>query len=265
VRDDERLRRRHAAVIRRFDFVVVDVDAAVPLAHRRAYAAAQQVQIQQHIAPAWQGDPTMTVRAATPDQPPREGEVEIRLMSKPTLPGALGYHDQKDDGTPICYVFCRLAQSLNTDWTAVASHEVCEILGDPRGRLAVEMDDGFWDREIADRVEGDTYVIEVTVDGFTAKVVMSNFNYPECFEPSKKPPADVKYDHLGLSKKPNEIRANGGYAQRFDAQKGWVQLGQMSAYRAHLASLGLGRNVRRRARNPARSWLSRAWDAVFGH
>jgi hypothetical protein len=251
-------------VIRRYDFVVVDVDCGLPLALRRAYALAQQIQVQQHIAPAWQGDATMQVRAATPDQPPREGEVEIRLIKQPTLSGALGYHDQKDDGTPIAYVFVELATQLGAEWTAVASHEVAEILGDPRLRLAVEMDDGFWDREIADRVEGDSYFIQVTIDGIDFKIWMSNFNYPECFEPSKKPAADVKFDFMGTTTKPNEIRPNGGYAQRFDSQKGWVQLGQMSAYRTYLASVGLGRNARRRQRNPLPSWLSRAWTKLLG-
>jgi len=237
-------------MIHRFDFVVVDVDAKVPLADRQAYAAAQQRQLREHIAPAWQGDTAMAVRAATPEAPPQAGEVQIRLIgvAPKDQQGALGFHDALPDGTPVIYVFLDLATLYGDPWTSIASHEVCEVVGDPRLRLAVEMADGsFWDREIADRVEADTYYID--------DVPLSNFNYPEAFEPPQDT-AGVQYDQCNLSKRPNEVRP-GGYAQKFDPKQGWTQVGEMRGYRAHVAKLGLSRNMRRRTRYLRLSWWQR--------
>ena len=217
-----------------WSFVVVDVDAGVPVADMRAYAAAQQRQIIEDWGPFWRSWGIVRADIAANVKP---GEVEIRTIKHPTQPGALGFHDRKPDGTPIAYVFPELAKSFGDKWTAVASHEVLEILGDPYLAVCVQMADGFWDREVCDRVEADTYV----KDGVT----LSNFNTPAAFEPSSA--GGDRYDFLGLSTKPNETRP-GGYAQRFDPAKGWQTVGQMRAYRAELARLELSRGARRARR-----------------
>jgi hypothetical protein len=215
-------------------FVVVDVDAHVPTDEVIAYAHAQQRQLLEHWGLYHEG--LGLVRSATA-HPVEDGDVEVQLIDKPTQDGALGYHDRKPDGTPIIYVFVGLAKQLGENWTSVASHEVLEVMGDPDLNLTVEMNDGFWDHEVCDRVEQDSYV----VDG----VELSNFNTPACFAPPAKLD-DVKFDHLGLSKKPNDVRP-GGYAQRFDPKKGWEQIGTASEYRQAMQELGLSRGARRRA------------------
>lgn len=235
---------------KRFDFVVVNVDTSVSSAEMALYAAAQQRQIREHWAPLWQADPTMTVNVQG-TSPVAPGLVEVRLIKRPEKAGnMLGYHDQKPDGTPVIYVYVELAQSFGDPWTTVASHEVLEVLGDPRMRRCIEMDDGtIWDAEVCDRVEGDKYLL----DG----AWLSNFNTPECFEP----PADltgVVYDYLKLTTKPNQVRSNGGYAQERVPGKGWVQHGAMRGYRQFLADAGLGRGARRRARTKT------FWQRVVG-
>lgn len=233
-------------MIRRFDFVVVDVDAGVPLDERRAYAAAQQIQLRQHIAPSWQGDTTMAVRAATPDAPAKPREVQIRLIKDAPADqqGAVAYHDELPDGTPVIYVFVGLAKQCGDPWTQPASHEVAEVVGDPRLLLSVQTPRGFCAREIADAVEGDVYFVGVTIDGKPWRVALSNFCLPEWFEPPKDT-AGVEYDWMGLCKAAGELRPNGGYAQYFDPKRGWVMQGEMRAYRARLAELGISRGVRR--------------------
>lgn len=251
-------------MIRRFDFVVVDVDAGIPLDERRAYAAAQQIQLQQHIAPSWQGDETMTVRAATPDAPAKPAEVQIRLTKRtPKDPqDALGYHSTLPDGTPVIFVFTDLARQFGDAWTSVASHEVAEVVGDPRLMLSVETSKGFCAREIADAVEGDTYFIDVTIDGKTWRVAVSNFCTPEWFEPPAQLDG-VRFDWMGLCKSAGEVRPNGGYAQYFDPKQGWMQVGQMRSYRAYVAWLGLSRGARRGVRRPdSRPWWRRALDVL---
>lgn len=227
--------------------VVVDIDAKVPLIERQAYAAAQQRQLREHLAPVWGLDPLVSVRVATPDAPPAVGEAQLQLIDQPTMDGALGYHDALPDGTPIDYIFVGLARQLGEAWTSVASHEALEMSVDPFGRRAVQMSDGFWDQEVADRVERTTY----SVDG----VLLSNFNTPQCFEPPTNR-AGVKYDWLGLSTRENQVLA-GGYAQRFDPKKGWTQVGTASAYRTAIAQCGASRGARRRAATPQPSIFAR--------
>lgn len=228
--------------------VLIDVDARVPLAERVAYCAAQSRQILEHFAPRW--GRVSSIRAATPDTPPRPREIQIRLLDQPTEDGAFGYHDQQPDGTPIAYVFVGLAREFGEEWTAIASHEVLELLADPLLHRCVQIGDEVWDLEIADRVEQESY----GVDG----VMLSNFNYPECFEPPPSSTPGTRYDHMGTSTGPNEIRP-GGYAQRYDG-RGWSQVesGALSAYRTKLAEHGLGRGAARRASvGSAGNWLTR--------
>lgn len=225
---------------------VVDVDAKIPLAERIAYAAAQTEQLVHHFAPRWHTE-GLPVRAATPDALPKSNEIQLHLLDKPTMDGALGYHDMLDDGTPVAYVFAGLAAMYGDVWTSIASHEALELSADPFLRRCVQMHDGFWDMEICDRVEQDSY--------FCQGVTLSNFNTPECFEPPNTLQG-VTFDYLGLSTVPNQVRS-GGYAQRFDPSKGWQTVGKMSAYRAHLAALGMGRVQRRQSITPRPSFLNR--------
>ena len=143
--------------MKQYNFVVVEIDAGTSLAERTAYAAAQQDQVNLDFGPAWEFPLSTTFRVASSQTDVLPGEVEVRLIDKPTMDGAIGYHDQKADGTPIIYVFVGLAKSLGQEWTTCASHEVLEVLGDPRLRLCVEMADGtIWDHEVC--FAGDTKV-----------------------------------------------------------------------------------------------------------
>lgn len=225
--------------------VVIDVDAQVPLLERQAYAAAQQRQLREHLAPRWGTSPLVTVRVATPDAPPRAGEAQLQLIDKPTMDGAEGYHDETPDGVPVDYVFVGLARQLGQAWTSIASHEALEMSVDPFGRRAVQMPDGFWDMEVADRVEQTSYTID--------NVLMSNFNTPQCFEPPQNR-SGLVFDFLNRSTQPNQVLA-GGYAQRFDPHKGWTQVGEMSAYRTTISDVGRG--ARRRAKTPTLSFFAR--------
>jgi hypothetical protein len=239
-------------------FVVVDVNAGTALADRVAYASAQQRQLREHFAPLWDGaGEDDEVRAATPAAPALAGEVQIQLEAQPpaTVQGALGYHDRAADGTPIIYVFVALAAQYGDVWTSVASHEVLEVRGDPRLRASVQLDDGaFWDKEVCDRVQADTYLI----DG----VKLSNFNTPACFEPNPSVTRE-QYDYLSLSSAPNQVRP-GGYAQKFDSSKGWTMVSAMRGYRAYLAALGMGRPARRTARHAHPGLLARIWRKLTG-
>jgi hypothetical protein len=217
-------------------FVVVPVDATgLKDGEVEAYAAAQQHQLLEHWFPEFGTFGTVRVGKASDV---RDGEVEHQLLAKPTQDGALGFHDQTPDGTPIIFTFVDLARSLGELWTTVGSHETLETMGDKLLRLCVQMPDGFWDYEVCDRVEQSKYLV--------GSVWLSNFNTRACFEPPPDGHA-VKYDYLGLSKKANEV-LEGGYAQRFDPKLGWQSVGKQSSYRQAVAHLS--RSARRRSRVP---------------
>lgn len=217
--------------------VIVNVDTSVAPAEIIRAAAALQRQVLEHFYPVWGVD--ATVRAASPESPARDDEWRLELRRVPTIDGALGFHDTTDAGLPRLFDFPELDAQDGVPWTVTASHEILEALADPQLRRAAQDNDGvFWATEVCDPVERDTYEI----DG----VRVSNFQYPAWQEPPPKPSATTRYDHLGLCKGPWEVR-DGGYAQKYDQAKGWVQVGEMRASRAVLGKLGLSRGARRSA------------------
>lgn len=224
-------------------FAVVDLSSALEETALAAYAAAQQRQLREHYASCYDGDGVGdVVRVFVRGGALADGEVAILLHA--AVPpeageGALGVHDRDARGVPIIHVYLDLAAKFGDAWQSIASHEVLETRADPRLHACIELDNGeIWDREICDRVEADAY----DIDG----VPMSNFNTPECFEPAGV--EGEKYDWMKLSTRPNEVRP-GGYAQLFDPEHGWSQVGAMRGYRGELAAAKLSRGTRRKVRH----------------
>lgn len=217
--------------------VVVDVDSGTPLAEIQAYVAAQEKQLLEHFGPLW--GVIATIRAATPEHPPREDEWRMELRRVPTIDGALGFHDQTDAGNPILYVFPELCAQDGTSWTSCASHEILEALADPLLNRCYQspIDGSINAGEVCDAVETKIY----KVDG----VELSDFVTPQYFSPPKNL-AGVKLDWLGAVTSPYQI-LDGGYGQTYDATKGWTQLGPSPkrAYRVFVDQLGLSRGARR--------------------
>lgn len=178
------------------------------------------------------------VRVATDIAPPKKDEWQLALLPEPDQPGALGDHDRTPAGLPLMRVFPLLDPS--SPWTVTASHEILETLADPELARAAQAPDGkFWAAEICDAVEIDEYPI----DG----IPVSNFVLQTYFEP----PDDltgVKLDHLGLVKRPFEIRS-GGYGQYWTGTR-WREVVPTAkrASREILKKLGIGRAARRQAK-----------------
>jgi len=214
--------------------VIVDIDAGIDPAEVARTAAALTRQVLEHFAPAW--GVLAAVRAATASAPARAGEWRLELRKVPTIDGALGYHDEQPDGTPILYVFPELCAQDGDAWSSCASHEILEALADPLLRRCVQLPDGrIAALEVCDQCEAQSYEI----DG----VAVSDFNLPSNFEPSGA--ASETFDYLGLQKSAFEV-LEGGYAQVYDPSKGWTQLGAQRSYRTKVRELGLGRGNRRK-------------------
>jgi hypothetical protein len=122
--------------------------------------------------------------------------------------GALGYHDEDDNGVPYIKVFAnpvldnggsvsKSALSLS----ATLSHEVLELLGDPAAnRWADGPNNLDYAWELCDAVEGDSYEI--------GGIAVSNFVFPTFFDPRVE--AVARLDFLDKLRAPFSM-SPGGY------------------------------------------------------
>ena len=233
-------------------YAVVDLGGDMAPLDLRFYAAAQEIQLRRDYAAHYDGDGVDDeVRAIIPGAPALASD-EFPLRLHATVPadkagdGAIGEHGL--DGADI---YRDLATKYGDAWTSVASHEALEARRDRRLHGCIELDNGtIIDTEVCDRCEADTYTIDVTIDGETRSVVVSNFNTASAFEPNPAAPQPEVYDHMNLSTAPDQVRP-GGYAQSLVPGQGWVQRGQMRGYRQELSDRGLSRNAKREARRAA--------------
>lgn len=131
----------------------------------------------------------------------------IILLDNPDVANALGYHDVGPDGKPYARVFLDPIFSNGGGWTtgslsvsAVISHEVCELVGDPgANRWANAADGALYALELCDAVESDSYQA-------SNGVALSNFLWPAFFNPFGRGP----YDEMRSLAAPFETGA-GGY------------------------------------------------------
>lgn len=88
-------------------------------------AGALNEQVQRDIGPVW------NIRASVGVYSPSQVDSyfwQVRIVSDLNSPGALGYHTNLRSGQPVSLVQYR------SDWPAIASHEIAEMLADPYGR-----------------------------------------------------------------------------------------------------------------------------------
>lgn len=201
-------------------------------------AAALQRQDREHIATAWLLSEA-TVSVVAPDAV-KETDWVMGMFADPDQPGALGYHSRTPTGRPLAKIFPRLDKQDGAKLSVTLSHELAEMRVDPYLTRAVQDAAGkFWALEAADAVEQDEY----DIDG----VSVSDFVFPEYFEPPDTLAPGTKLDQMGLIKSPFEVRP-GGYMQWFGAG-GWHQVVHRElAPRAYRIATGIGRKSIRVAR-----------------
>lgn len=134
------------------------------------------------------------------------------ILDNADVAGALGYHDVGPDGKPYSRIFAdTVLQNGGTldqgadSLSAVASHELVEMLGDPgANRWASDAQGILWAYERSDATQGDSYPAK---NG----IALANFVLDEYFNPWAV--HGSRLDFLGLIDKPFAIRP-GGYAIR---------------------------------------------------
>jgi len=167
-------------------------------------AAALQKQITRDFAPFW--NVVATVDAFTFDEVPA-GYWPIIVQDTIDQPGALGYHQTHDDGTPYSLVL------YGPSWSLTASHECLEMLADPFGSLkragqSLRPEQGRVDFlvEVCDPCEDVQFAYPVN------GVMVSDFYTPAFFDPVAAPQG--RYSYSGAITRPFQVLP-GGYLSWF--------------------------------------------------
>lgn len=164
---------------------------------------ALQMQVHRDLAPAWGVDAQLTL--VKRGEAPEPGYWWLELADTSASNSALAYHDVTPDGLPRSRVFPSIATAGHMDWTVAASHELIDMLVNPRVNLSV----------IPQPPKGRAYALEVAIpcqlDTYQISgVVVSDFVFPSWFD-SARPPRSTQFDFLRLIDGPLQIRP-GGYA-----------------------------------------------------
>lgn len=188
------------------------------------FASAVATQVHRDFAPAWNLRASIRFIPTGHKVPP--GCAWIKLAGTSDEAGALGYHDETPEGLPVGYVFAKDDAKYGADPCITLSHEVLELLLDPRISDVVFRDqrsgvagDEFHAKEACDAVEADELGYAVTVGGHVYHV--SDFVLPDYFD--EVATAQVRrFDFMGHLHAPFSL-APGGYQSFYVPGKGWDQ------------------------------------------
>lgn len=170
---------------------------------------------------------------------PAPGSWWVVFLDNSDQAGALAYHDLTNEGLPISKVFVKTLQEDKASLSVGATHEICEMAVDPWLNGAYQDSHGvFWAGEVCDPVEDDQYGYEI------GGVLVTDFVTPNWFAHQH---AQGAIDLKGHALAPFEV-LTGGYAQRFDPHRGWVQVTGAQAMRSKRAEPAVGSRRERRMR-----------------
>ncbi len=170
---------------------------------------ALQEYVSAHLGPTWGVSCSLVMTKR-----PRVADWVFEILDDSDEPGAEGYHGLTKFGAPYTKVFLRTTKEAHDEPSVTISHELAEMLCDPRLNLGAQHPDGSWyGLEVCDAVEESAFEV--------GGLRMSNFQYPAWWDGTQKPNS-VLFDHLGLCKRPFEI-LSGGYMPVFRDGK-WDQI-----------------------------------------
>ncbi|HUI34795.1 MAG TPA: hypothetical protein VLX67_04610 [Stellaceae bacterium] len=222
---------------------VINESTAIGDADVQKMIPALDQQWNKDLAPAW-GVDEATFGFVPKGQAPGAGTWWVVFLDNSDQAGALAYHDLTNEGLPISKVFVKTLLSDNASISVGATHEICEMAVDPWLNSAYQDVHGvFWAGEVCDPVESDQYGYKI------ADILVTDFVTPNWFGHQH---AHGAIDLKGHSRAAFEV-LSGGYAQKFDPHRGWVQVTgskAMSFQRSHAAD---GSRRERRARQ-WRNW-----------
>jgi len=148
-------------------------------------AAAVDYQMREHVAPAWGMEP-WPVSAYTALPAAADQLHPLFIMDSIGVPDALGDHNDVAG-----FIFERVLPPADPTDATVVSHECAEAFVNPTCNLFEPMPGGRQiAREVGDPVEATGYPVQVTIDGVTRTIMVSNFVLPSFFQAGSKGPWD---------------------------------------------------------------------------
>jgi hypothetical protein len=186
----------------------------------KALAVTLQSQVHNDLAPAWGVDAEVTFVPKSGS--PATDSWTVEVLDDSDAIGALAYHDLNSEGLPRAKVFAGSAKKSGALWSVSASHEILELLINPRANL-VAISGGeesptktprFYAYEVCDPVNDEDYAYSIN------GVFVSDFVYPAWFNDSSKP--GTQFDHKKHVTKPFEVLER-GHATYFEHDV-WKQI-----------------------------------------
>lgn len=218
---------------------VINEATAITDGHVQEMLPAFDQQWNKDLAPIW-GVGTATFTFVPKSQKPAAGAWWVVFLDDSDQAGALAYHDLTNEGLPISKIFVKTLLADNASVSVGATHEICEMAVDPWLNSAYQDSRGvFWAGEVCDPVESDKYGYQIN------GILVTDFVTPNWFGHQH---AQGAIDLKGHSLKGFEV-LSGGYAQKFDPHRGWVQVtGAKAMMTRHAAHAAHGSRRERRAR-----------------
>lgn len=197
---------------------VINESTAIADGQIRAWMPAFQRQWSKDLAPIWMVDDA-AFTFLHKDKPPARGTWWVVFLDDSDQADALAYHDLTNEGFPLSKVFVKTLQADKASISVGATHEICEMAVDPWLNSAYQDKHGvFWAGEICDPVEDDQYGYNIKIGNTTTLV--TDFVTPNWFAHEH---SGSQMDFRRRASRPYQIMA-GGYAQKFDPKKGWVEV-----------------------------------------
>jgi len=203
-------------------------------------AAACDLQLREHLVPAWPGVEYLPVRfyADAKDLPVAEDICRLMVISQTIdVPGLLGYHNLDPLVRGVV-----LAQGSATSVTL--SHECLEMAADPLvDQWRTRPGGSMVALEVCDPVEADSYEVAVSILGETRAVAVSNFVTPAWFDERVM----LMFDQMRRVSAPFALSA-GGYCVVRDAK------GNVSDIWGRSDAAAIVRKLRKRWNSTSRSY-----------
>jgi len=223
---------------------VINESTAVQDADVKAMLDAFGQQWNNDLAPVW-GVQAAQFAFTPKGQNPPAGAWWVVFLDNSDQANALAYHDLTNEGLPISKVFVKTILADNSSLSIGATHEICEMAVDPWLNSAYQDQQGvFWAGEVCDPVESDQYGYKI------GNVLVTDFVTPDWFAHKF---AKATFDLKGHASAAFEV-LSGGYAQKFDPQRGWQQVTGSKAKLSPRKSEGCEGSRRERRARQWKNW-----------
>jgi len=195
---------------------IINASTVLPDAEVQRAIPALQKQVSKHFYPIWGVNARLVF---TPKGVlPHKGYWWLAILDNSDVANALGYHDLSSEGLPLGKVFAGTDLQFGLSWTVTLSHELLEMLADPRINLTAQIDGNtLYSFEVCDACEEDS--LGYPIDG----IQVSDFVTPQWFEPGRHP-AGTAFDYKRHITAPLDLLP-GGYISALEFSRGkWVQI-----------------------------------------